>query len=91
MEAMLEAWRAGGLGVAGAGTRPAGARDGTGRRAADRRKAGQLRSKTGADPQELAGTLVAKAQQNSARIRFIENPELLSEVGGVGALLRFKI
>jgi hypothetical protein len=34
---------------------------------------------------------VTKAQATSARIRFIENEELLSEVGGVGALLRFKI
>ena len=34
---------------------------------------------------------VAKAQQTSARIRFIEDPQLLKDVGGVGALLRFKI
>jgi hypothetical protein len=34
---------------------------------------------------------VAKAQQTSARVRFIEDPDLLGKVGGVGALLRFKI
>jgi peptide chain release factor subunit 1 len=39
----------------------------------------------------LAGELVAKAQQTSARIRFIEDPALLADVGGAGALLRFKI
>ncbi len=39
----------------------------------------------------LAGELVAKAQAGGARIRFVENPDLLAEVGGVGALLRFKI
>lgn len=40
---------------------------------------------------KLADELVTKAQQTSARVRFIEDPELLSEVGGVGALLRFRI
>ena len=45
------------------------------------------------DPErlKLADELVTQAQQQSARIRFIEDPELLSEVGGVGAILRFKI
>jgi peptide chain release factor subunit 1 len=40
---------------------------------------------------KLADELVTKAQQTSARIRFIEDPDLLQEVGGVGAILRFKI
>jgi len=40
---------------------------------------------------KLADELVTKAQQTSARIRFIEDPQLLKDVGGVGALLRFKI
>ena len=40
---------------------------------------------------KLADDLVTKAQQTSARIRFIEHPKLLEEVGGVGAILRFKI
>ena len=35
--------------------------------------------------------LVARAQQSSARIRFIEDDNLLADVGGVGALLRFRI
>ena len=45
------------------------------------------------DPErlKLADELVTRAQQTSARIRFIENPDLLSEVGGVGAILRFKL
>jgi peptide subunit release factor 1 (eRF1) len=45
------------------------------------------------DPErmKLADELVTKAQQTSARIRFIEDPDLLRDVGGVGALLRFKI
>jgi peptide chain release factor subunit 1 len=40
---------------------------------------------------KLADELVTKAQQTSARIRFVEDPQLLDEVGGVGAILRFRI
>jgi len=39
---------------------------------------------------ELAGELVARAQQNAARIRFIEDSATLARVGGVGAILRFR-
>jgi len=39
----------------------------------------------------LADELVAKAKQTSARLTFIEDAELLSEYGGVAALLRFRI
>ncbi|HEU4937500.1 MAG TPA: Vms1/Ankzf1 family peptidyl-tRNA hydrolase [Vicinamibacterales bacterium] len=39
----------------------------------------------------LADELIAKAKQTSARVTFIEDPELLSEYGGVAALLRFRI
>jgi len=47
----------------------------------------------GAPPEtvRLADDLVAKAKQTAARITFIEDPELLSEHGGVAALLRFRI
>jgi peptide subunit release factor 1 (eRF1) len=40
---------------------------------------------------KLADELVTRAQQTSARVRFIEDPELLKAFGGVGALLRFRI
>jgi peptide subunit release factor 1 (eRF1) len=43
------------------------------------------------DRLKLADELVTRAQQSAARIRFVEDPELLAEVGGVGALLRFRI
>jgi peptide chain release factor subunit 1 len=43
------------------------------------------------DSFKLADELVTKAQQQSARIRFIEDPSLLEDVGGIGALLRFRI
>jgi len=43
------------------------------------------------DTVRLADELVAQAGQTGARITFIEDPELLSEYGGVAALLRFTI
>ncbi len=39
----------------------------------------------------LADELVAKAKQTGARVTFIEDPALLSDYGGVAALLRFRI
>jgi peptide chain release factor subunit 1 len=45
-----------------------------------------------APPAELvANHLVTLARQTSATVRFIEDPLLLAEAGGVGALLRFRI
>jgi peptide subunit release factor 1 (eRF1) len=55
--------------------------------AVDTSAAGTIES----DRLKLADDLVTRAQQQSARIRFIEDPALLAEVGGVGAILRFKI
>jgi peptide subunit release factor 1 (eRF1) len=43
------------------------------------------------DRLKLSAELIKLAQQTSARIRFIEDASLLQEVGGVGALLRFRI
>ena len=40
---------------------------------------------------KLSDELVTRAQQTAARIRFIEDDSLLADVGGVGALLRFRI
>jgi peptide chain release factor subunit 1 len=89
VQAMLDAWRAGGLGVAGL--------DQT-RVALDMRQveellitadAASLNAKAGTDAETLANQLVSKAQQTSARIRFIDDPALLAAVGGVGAILRF--
>ena len=54
----------------------------------------------GSDPQSqhieppkvvMADELVTRAQQTSAKVTFIEDPELLAPVGGVGALLRYRI
>jgi hypothetical protein len=40
---------------------------------------------------KLSDELVTRAQQTAARIRFIEDATLLAGIGGVGALLRFRI
>ena len=39
----------------------------------------------------LADELVTRAEQTGATIRFIEDGNLLAEIGGVGALLRFRL
>lgn len=39
----------------------------------------------------LADELVTKAAQTSARITFVEDPQLLAEYGGVAAILRFTV
>jgi peptide subunit release factor 1 (eRF1) len=41
--------------------------------------------------EDAANDLVTLARQTSASVRFIENPQLLADVGGVGASLRFVI
>jgi peptide chain release factor subunit 1 len=43
------------------------------------------------DRHRLADHFVVHAHMSAARIRFVEDPRLLEDVGGVGALLRFKI
>ncbi|HTM04986.1 MAG TPA: Vms1/Ankzf1 family peptidyl-tRNA hydrolase [Vicinamibacterales bacterium] len=40
---------------------------------------------------KLADDLVTKAHQSAARVRFIEDPQLLASIGGVGAFLRFRV
>jgi peptide chain release factor subunit 1 len=43
------------------------------------------------DPRSVADELIARAQTSAARITFIEDAQLLAGIGGVGALLRYKI
>jgi peptide subunit release factor 1 (eRF1) len=43
------------------------------------------------DRHRLADHFVVHAHMSAARIRFIEDPDLLADIGGVGALLRFKL
>ncbi len=44
-----------------------------------------------AGPVSLSDQLTAKARQTGATVTFIENPQLLESVGGVGGLLRWRI
>ncbi|HVF67544.1 MAG TPA: hypothetical protein VM914_07770, partial [Pyrinomonadaceae bacterium] len=44
-----------------------------------------------ADSLIVADDLVTRARQTSARITFIEDATLLEDVGGVGAILRYRI
>lgn len=100
VEAMLGAWRANGLAVVGPdATLQALTMGQVEELIITAAPDGLQRTKAAPTPQmnldaerlNLAGELVTRAQQCAARIRFIEDPALLSEVGGVGALLRFKI
>lgn len=84
VEAMIGAWRAAGLAVAGPEDTLEALQMGQVEELIITATPGGLRP-------ELGDELVTKAHATSARIRFIENSDLLSEVGGVGALLRFRI
>ena len=113
VQAMLDAWRAGGLGVVGPESTMAALAMGQVEELLITATPERLRRASippalvtpgpveidtsnpnpGIDTEahKLADELVTKAQQTSARIRFVEDPKLLEEVGGVGAILRFKI
>jgi len=113
VEAMIGAWRAGGLAVVGPEDTLNALTMGQVEEMlitstpASLRNAGRLPPNTapgpievdtsapnaGLDPNrmKLADELVTRAQQTGARVRFIEDANLLAEVGGVGALLRFRI
>jgi peptide subunit release factor 1 (eRF1) len=94
VERMLGAWRAGGLAVAGMKSTLEALTMGQVEELLITAKPDLLKQPNQPSDDEclaLADELVAKAQQNSARIRFIEDEKLLADVGGVGALLRFKI
>lgn len=49
------------------------------------------RSSSGEASTNVADELVTRARQTSARVTFIEDPALLANVGGVGALLRYRL
>lgn len=52
----------------------------------------EIRSDEGGQVQVFtADELVTRAKQTGAEVKFIENPALLEEVGGIGAMLRFRL
>ena len=91
VEAMLGAWRAGGLGVAGPVPTKRALEMGQVEELIITAVPTVLKASSPDGAQALANELVTLAQQTSARIRFIEDPALLADVGGAGALLRFRI
>ncbi|HEY3042828.1 MAG TPA: Vms1/Ankzf1 family peptidyl-tRNA hydrolase [Vicinamibacterales bacterium] len=84
VEELLGAYRANGLAVVGV--------DET-RKALERGQVDELviTASPASIGERAADELVAKARQTAATICFIEDPALLSAVGSVGALLRFKV
>jgi peptide chain release factor subunit 1 len=112
VEALLDAWRAGGLGVVGPDdtlqalelrqveellitATPDALRRASASPVDDAPGPVDVTTTAAAgqdsDQVKLANSLVARAHRNDARIRFIEDPALLADVGGVGAILRFKL
>ena len=84
VEAMIGAYRAGGLGVAGLKQT---------RLALEIGQVDELLLSATFDggSEETVNDLVARARQTSARVTIIEDPALLEPVGGVGALLRYRV
>jgi peptide subunit release factor 1 (eRF1) len=90
VDMLLDAWRAGGLGVVGAEETLRALEMGQVEELLITATPDALAGAAGSRD-ELANRLVTKAQQTAARIRFIEDAALLGGVGGCGALLRFKV
>jgi peptide chain release factor subunit 1 len=91
VETMLNAWRGAGLGVAGPDDTRMALEMGQVEELMITTVPTLLRADSPEDAERLANELVTLAQQTSARIRFIEDQALLADVGGVGAILRFKL
>ena len=85
---MLDAYRAGGLGMIGVPGVTAALENGQVHELLVVADPSRLE---GADGAAIADALVAKARQTGARVTFIEDAGLLAEGGGVGALLRFRL
>jgi peptide subunit release factor 1 (eRF1) len=52
---------------------------------------GASKRRTPTAREQAVDELILKAHRTSARIRFIEDASLLADVGGVGAVLRFRL
>jgi len=86
VEALLDAYRAGGLACVGVGNV---------RKAFELGQVDELLIAAAPDvidgPDGTADALVAQAARTSAKVFVIEEPSLLEPIGGVGAFLRFKV
>jgi peptide chain release factor subunit 1 len=88
---MLDAYRAGGLGVVGVDATLRALANGQVHELLIGADPAGLRARDGRRGAELADELVAKARQTDAHVTFIEDTRLLAEAGGVGGLLRFRL
>jgi peptide chain release factor subunit 1 len=90
---VLDQARGGGLGVVGARDTLAALAAGQVDELVIAAVPGALRADEGVEleGERLGSELVARARQTSARVTFVEDPRLVEEMGGVGALLRYRI
>jgi peptide chain release factor subunit 1 len=88
---MLDAYRAGGLGVVGIDATLEALRSGQVHELLIATDPGRLKTSDGRRGSEIADELVARARQTDARVTFIGDPALLADAGGVGGLLRFRV
>jgi peptide chain release factor subunit 1 len=88
---VLDAYRAGGLGVVGADATLRALVNGQVHELVITADPATLKTRDGHRGAEVADELVARARQTDARVTFIEDPSLLAEAGGVGGLLRFRV
>jgi peptide chain release factor subunit 1 len=88
---VLDAYRAGGLGVVGVDATLSALANGQVHELLIGADPAGLRARDGRQGAEVADDLVAKARQTDARVTFIEDARLLADAGGVGGLLRFRM
>jgi peptide chain release factor subunit 1 len=88
---MLDAYRAGGLGVVGVDATLDALANGQVHELLITADPGRLKTRDGRRGAALADELVARARQTDARVTFIEDLALLADAGGVGGLLRFRV
>jgi peptide chain release factor subunit 1 len=93
VERLFDEFRSDGLGVVGARNTLTALNNGQVDELILSAKRNAIRNDEEPAPEEpvLADTLVTIAHQTAAKVTFIEDPCLLKEVGGVGALLRYRI
>lgn len=88
---LLDAYRAGGLGVVGTDATLRALVNGQVHELLIAADPSGLRTRDGRSGAEVADDLVAKARQTDARVTVIEDHHLLTDAGGVGGLLRFRL
>ncbi len=88
---MLDAYRAGGLGVVGVDATLRALGNGQVHELIISADPSGLRALDGRAAAAVADELVARARQTDARVSFIDDAALLAEAGGVGGLLRFRV